>query len=333
MQRLTIYEISRLAGVSITTVSRVLNGSNKVNPETKQRVQDVIQKYGYIPKQTARNFAKRDIFGVGLLMDDIRHSYMSELAYAISQELDVWKVEPILCNMPDVEREFIMQVDNLVDKRIHGIILLGSVFENEICRIAIERRYSELPFVAVNANLALPNVYEVLQDQVQGTRDAVQYLYECGKRKIGWIYYHKSHSDKKKHQGFLEGMKKYDLFPERMCETESKSLSEGMRATEALLKEYPDTDAIIFSSDSLAVGGVHYLNHHGIAIPNPISVVGFNNSTSAKECYPTITSIDNRAEDAGKAAAQMMLRILNKQEVENITLACGLQIRESTPKK
>lgn len=331
MQRLTIYEISRLSGVSITTVSRVLNGNSNVNPETKAKVEEVIQKYKYVPRQAARNFARKDLYAVGLLMDDIRHAYMSELAYAINQELGIWKVEPVLCNIPDVEREFITQVDNLVEKRVNGIILLGSVFENEICRVAIERRYQDMPFVTVNANLALPNVREVLQDQIQGTRDAVKYLYECGKRGIGWIYYHRSHSDRKKHEGFLKGMQKYGLSTERMCETEAKSLEEGKRVTEQLLGMYPDTDAIIYSSDSLAVGGAHYMNRHSIPIPGQVSVIGFNNSRSAKECFPTLTSIDNRVDEAGRAAAQMMINILNKQEAENRVLTCGLEIRESTP--
>lgn len=331
IQKLTIYEISKLAGVSITTVSRVLNGSDKVNAETKMKVEEVIHRYGYVPKHSARNFTRNEALAVGLLMDDIRHAYMSELAYAINQELGIWKVEPVLCNIPDIEREFITQVDNLVEKKVNGIILLGSVFENKICRVAIEKRYSEMPFVTVNANLALPNVREVLQDQIQGTRDAVKYLFQCGKRKIGWIYYHKSHSDKKKHEGFLQGVKKYKLPADYMCETNDKSLEEGIRATEMLISSNPDTDAIIYSSDSLAVGGIHYMNRNGISIPDQIAVVGFNNSRSAKECYPTLTSIDNKTSDSGRAAAQMMIDILNGQKTENRMLVCGLEVRESTP--
>lgn len=333
MQKLTIYEISKLAGVSITTVSRVLNGSDKVNTDTKMKVEEVIRRYGYVPKQSARNFTRKDVLAVGLLMDDIRHAYMSELAYAINQELGIWKVEPVLCNIPDIEREFITQVDNLVERKVNGIILLGSVFENKICRVAIEKRYSELPFVTVNANLALPNVREVLQDQIQGTREAVSYLYQCGKRKIGWIYYHKSHSDRKKHEGFLQGVSEYKLPADYMCETDDKSLEEGIRATEILLGSHPDTDAIIYSSDSLAVGGIHYMNRNGIPIPDRIAVIGFNNSRSAKECYPTLTSIDNRTNEAGRAAAQMMIDILNGQKTENRMLVCGLEIRESTSKR
>lgn len=331
MQKLTIYEISKLAGVSITTVSRVLNGSDKVNSDTKTKVEEVIKRYGYVPKQSARNFTRKEAFAVGLLMDDIRHAYMSELAYAINQELSIWKVEPILCNIPDIERGFITQVDNLVEKKVNGIILLGSVFENKICKVAIEKRYSEMPFVTVNANLALPNVREVLQEQILGTRDAVRYLYQCGRRKIGWIYYHKSHSDRKKHEGFLQGAEEYKLPTDYMCETESKSLEEGIRATELLLGSHPDTDAIIYSSDSLAVGGIHYMNRNGIPVPERIAVIGFNNSRSAKECYPTLTSIDNKSSDAGRAAAQMMIDILNGQKTENRMLLCGLEIRESTP--
>lgn len=330
MQRLTIYDISRLAGVSVTTVSRVLNGGGSVKEETRQRVEEVIGKHGYIPRQAARNFARPDLYAVGLLMDDVRHAYMSELAYAIDQELSKWKVNTVLCNLVDVEKEFINQIDNLIEKRVNGVILMGSIFENDICRIAIERRYSEFPFVTVNANFALPNVCEVMQNQFQGTRDAVRYLFEGGKRRIGWVFYNKSHSDQKKYTGFLKGMELCGLSPTRLRETEAKTLEEGKRATGELLEQYPDTDAIIYSGDILAVGGAHCLNERGIGIPDPVAVIGFNNSRLAQECYPPLTSIDNRIAECGRLAAQSMIQVMNKREAESVILPCGLEIRSST---
>lgn len=330
MSRLTIYDISNLAGVSITTVSRVLNGSTNVNEETREKVENVIQKYGYIPKQASRNFSQKNLFAVALLMEDIRHAYLAELAYAIAQELSKWKVNTILCNIVDVEKEFINQVDNLMEQHVNGVILLGSIFENDICKVAIERRYSDFPFVTVNANFALRNVYEVMQDQSQGTRDAVRYLWERGRTKIGWVFYNQSHSDEKKNKGFLEGIAEYGLNAARQCEVDEKSLSAGKTATANLLQRYPDTDAIIYSADILAVGGTHYLNEKTIAIPQQIAIIGFNNSNCAKECYPPLTSIDNKIAESGKAAAQTMLHVLNSQTPENTVLSCGLTIREST---
>lgn len=94
----------------------------------------------------------------------------------------------IVCNINDVEREFIDKIDALIHQRVNGIILMGSIFEKNICRVAIERRYSEFPFVTVNANLALPNVCEVLQDHVQGMVDAVRYLNQINRKKIAFIY-------------------------------------------------------------------------------------------------------------------------------------------------
>ena len=330
MQKLTIYDISKLAGVSVTTVSRVLNGSASVNQETRDKVEEVIRRHGYIPRQASRNFTQRNPYAVGLLMDDVRHAYMAGLAYAIDRELSKWKVNAVLCNIVDVEREFITQVDNLIEKRVNGVILMGSIFQNEICRVAMERRYSGFPFVSVNGNFALPNVHEVMQDQVRGTREAVQYLYRQGRRSIGWVYHHKSGSDQKKHAGFLDGMRGCGLPATRMHETNEKSLAEGKRATASLLEAYPDTAAIIYSADILAVGGAHCLNGRGIAIPEQIALIGFNNSSCASECYPPLTSVDNNIAESGKAAAQLMIQVINKQDAENVDIPCGLAIREST---
>lgn len=330
MQPLTIYDISRLAGVSITTVSRVMNGNSNVRQETRDRVNAVIRDHQYIPRQAARNFYQRDLFAVGLLVDDVRHTYMSELAYAVNQELEKWKLNTILCNLVDVEGGFINHVDNLIEKRVNGVVLLGSIFERSICKVSIERRYSGLPFVTVNANFALPNVCEVMQNQFQGTKDAVKFLKKQGKKRIGWIFCNQTPSDQRKYGGFIAGMSECGLNPDYLRETEGRTLADGRAATGELLDQFPDIEAIIYSSDVLAVGGVHCLNKRGISIPDQISLIGFNNSNCARECYPPLTSIDNKVGESGKIAAQLMLNLLNKQPAENVQLACGLEIRSST---
>lgn len=330
MGQLTIYDIAKLAGVSITTVSRVLNGSSNVGAQTRAKVEEVIHRYGYVPRQEARNFGQQKLYAVGLLMDDIRHSYMAGLAYAINQELNKWKVNTVLCNLLNVEEEFIGQMDDLIEKRVNGVILLGSIFQNGICRVTIERRYAGFPFVAVNGNFLLPNVYEVIQNESQGIIDAVTYLYKNGRRKIGWVYSHKSGSDLKKYTGFIKGMKMCGLSPTRLLEVDERSLEEGNRATAELLARFPDTDAVIYSADILAVGGAHYCNDQGIAIPQQIALVGFNNSNCARECWPPLTSVDNRLEESGRIAARTMLQVLNKQPAKNVVIPCGLSIRQST---
>lgn len=330
MSKLTIYDISKLSGVSITTVSRVLNGNEHVNPQTRAKIEDVIKKHEYIPQQKARNFSNKKQYAVGLMMDDIRHAYMSELAFAIIEQLQSMDVNAVVCNITNVEKEFADKVDKLLEKHNNGIILMGSVFENELCRLVIERRYTDFPFVAVNANFAMPNVREIMQDHVQGLGDAVHYLYQLGRRRIGWVFYNRSHSDRKKNEGFIRAMEQCGMIPDRTYQVETLSRTAGGLATKEMMVRYPDLDAIVYSSDILAVGGVHVLNDMGINIPGHIAVIGFNNSSCAIDCYPQLTSIDNRIADSGTIAARMMVDILNKQEVENKMLKCGLVIRKST---
>jgi len=330
MENLTIYDISRLSGVSITTVSRVLNGNENVNAETREKVEKVIREYGYVPKQKARNFGRNRTGSVGLLMDDVRHAYMNELAYTIIQELNARNIDTLIRNINDADRDFIQAVDHLIEKKVQGIILLGSIFEGKICRVSMERRYSEIPFVSVNANLALPNVYEVLQEQESGMERAVRYLYGQGRKHIAYVYRSRSSSDRHKLTGFQKSMERLSLHPSAMAEAPEASLTAGREATSEVLHTAPQTDAIIYSGDSLAVGGAHALHSLGIRIPEEIAIIGFNNSRLAGECYPPLTSIDNRIEESAKAAAGLMLEILRHEEPENILLPCGLVLRQST---
>ena len=106
-----------------------------------------------------------------------------------------------------------------------------------------------------------------------------------------------------------------------------------MEATRMLLDANPKTDAILYSADVMAVGGVHYMNDHGISIPGEIAVIGFNNSTSACECYPPLTSIDNNGELCGQLAVQMMLRLISHQPVDDERVPCELIKRATTEGK
>ena len=331
--KLTIYDISTLSGVSIATVSRVLNGKANVNDETRERVEATIRKYGFVPQQKARKFRKQNLTAVGLMMNDIRNPYMCSLAYTINRELNRHWINTVLCNIVDVEKEFNNQLDHLIERKVNGVILMGSVFQHELCRVALERKYSGFPFVAINSSFGLPNVHEVIQDQLNGTKAAVEYLVQIRKHHIGYIYSHKSVSDKKKYAGFLSGMETCCLYAGMTEEVDQKTLEEGSVATQRLLKKYPEIDAIMYSADILAVGGVHYLNNRKIHIPDQIAIIGFNNSSSSLECYPQLTSIDNALEECGIAAVDMMIRSIQKEPVENHYVSCGLCVRKTTENK
>ena len=144
------------------------------------------------------------------------------------------------------------------------------------------------------------------------------------------IYKNQSRSDKHKFAGFLDGMDACALDDVRRIEVVEKSIESGKQATLEMLSHWPNTDAIIYSSDTLAVGGAHILNRKHIAIPERIMLIGFNNSASACDCYPQLSSIDNNINEAGKAAAQLMLQMINREDVEDILVPGSLVIREST---
>ena len=112
-------------------------------------------------------------------------------------------------------------------------------------------------FVAINGNFGLPNVCEVILDQQTAVEEAVRYCYNQGRRHIGMVYKKQSRSDVRKYTGFLDGLCECDLKAERMVEVNQKSIENGKHATAQLLRHWPDTDAILYSSDTLAVGGAH----------------------------------------------------------------------------
>lgn len=320
---MNIYDIAKEAGVSISTVSRVLNRKDKVNPKTRQRVEDVLKKHDYTPSAIARGLVSSSMRTVAVLTVDIRVPHYARTAYTMEREFSRRGYEVMLCNTGGEIEETAKYLHVALEKNVDGIVLVGSVF-NTICKTPeIESMMGKIPMVLANGKLEVPGSYSILVDDGYGIGLSVDHLVERGCKHIYYVKDLDTVSAQKKCQGFLRAMEQQGLEGGRGHVVKTQiSLEGGMKAVEELLKDKKTFDGIVCGEDITAAGVVKALLRAGISIPEQVAVTGYNNSEYARICEPQLTTIDNKPELVALFSVQLLINLIEKTDVYS---SCTIQ--------
>jgi LacI family transcriptional regulator len=265
-------------------------------------------------------------------MPDIRNTHHSDLAYVVEKKLREQGYCSIILNAGYEHKMMAESIQILEQRKVDGLILVGSAFQNDVVEKELTHRMTHAPIVLANGYLNLPNVHGILVDERNGTKQLVDLLYSKGKRHIAFMGSLSTPSSYEKLHGYEEGMQKYGL-------SENKSIAEvsgiekesGYRGVKELLRKNPSIDSVICAEDLMAVGVIRYLNELGIKIPEQMAVTGVNNSILGEITFPSITTLDNKMVDTGVMAAQILMNHLNgEKKAQKIMLFSEVIEREST---
>ena len=335
---MNIYDIAREAGVSIATVSRVLNHKDTVRADTRAKVEKVLKRCNYAPSAIAQGMVSKSLHTVAVLTVDIRDSHYARTAYTIEREFGRRGYEVILCNTGGDRAETLRTLQAVAQKQVDGLILVGSIF-NTICQGAeMENLLRRMPVVLANGTLALPDAYSVMVDDCRGVEMAVEHLVKTGRRNLYYIKDKSTDSAAAKTKGFLYGGSRARIgrqalhcarqtFRVPRCET----LEDGIRAVQQLLAEGIRPDGILCGEDLTAAGVLKALLRAGIRVPEETAVVGYDNSTYARLCEPELTSVDNKPEQVALLCVQLLQsRIEHGEDYSSVTLQPELVQRQSS---
>ena len=305
---MTIYDIAKACGVSIATVSRVLNNSEKVSEKTRQKVLAVIQEENYSPNPFARGLGLDSMKMIGLLCTDVSDAFYAKAVSLVEHELKQRGLDMMLVCTGNDLNEKKKYIQFLLKKHVDAIILIGSPFREDGDNSHVAEAAHEVPIIAINSLLELPNVYSVLCDEASGIELAVRRLADNGCRNILYLYDNLTYSGQQKIRGYREGLEaaglqKQDKF---LCQV-SKDLISAQQMVQRLLKHQLPFSAIIGYEDIIAIGAQKALSAAGIEIP----VIGCNNSVLAECATPSLTSIDNRLDILCPAAVDVLTKILD----------------------
>ena len=332
---MNIYDVSHQAGVSIATVSRVLNGNANVSEKTREKVLAVMEELGYTPNVFARGLGLGTIQTIGIMCSDSSDPYLAHAIYYLERELRSNGYDSILCctgtSLETKQKYFNL----LLSKKVDAMILAGSKFIEMRIRdnAYIIEASAGIPIMLLNGYLEAENIYATVCDDRSATHQAASLLSAGGCRNILYLYTNHSYSGINKMQGYKDALKDCGL-PVReeyilKCPKDvlaARSLLLGLH--EAGLK----FDAVLTSDDSLAVGAVKYAHLTGRKIPKDLSIIGYNNSDYAVCTDPELTSIDSKVEALCTATINTLMGVFNGSNVPAKTTIAADLIKRATTK-
>ncbi|MGL5379425.1 LacI family DNA-binding transcriptional regulator [Clostridium sp.] len=312
----SIKDVAREAGVSIATVSRVLNDIDVVNEDTKKKVLDAIKKLGYRPNIVARSLKTQRTKTIGILVPDISSGFYPEIVRGAEDVANIYDYNVILCNSDfdsEKEKEYLRV---LKEKMVDGVIYMSSSLEEEILDIINEL---DLKTVLVETKDKEGSLPSVTIDNIKATYEATEYLLNKGAKNIAFAGAKKEAMNAwgDRYIGYKNALTDKGIeIDEKLVFANSLKVKTGHDAVQQFLSSNADFDGVVCASDEIAMGVINALREAGKSVPEDVSVIGFNDNAVASVFYPKITTINQPSYDMGSVAMRMLIKILNKKELD-----------------
>jgi LacI family transcriptional regulator len=325
-------DVAKLAGVSIATVSRVLNEPEKVKPETRDRVIQIINENNYVTNAVARGLVKNSMKTIGVLLMDVRDLYFANMTYNIERRFTELGYNVILSNTGGELGEKKRYLRVMLEKQVDGLILVGSVFKERSGNTHIIDASKVVPVVMVNSFLEAERIFSIVCNDTQGIFDAASYLVKLGHKSIHYLCDIRSLSGIAKADGFKKAVREYGLTEFSVIEI-NRSLEGGRSGVRQIIESRKKITAVITGEDITASGAIKELTARGYRVPGDISVIGYNNSILTEVSTPTLTSVNNMIEAMAAGAVKILYDVLQGRQVsKKTTLTPVLVVRDSTDK-
>lgn len=283
-------EIAKIAGVSSATVSRVINGSNLVRPETAERVHRVIEERKFVPNGSATTLKYGRSSSYGLIIPDITNPFFSEFIRSFEGIL-VAKRQDMLMAITDLHTSRMQHtIHRMLVRQVDGVALLASEIETEPIETLIHNR---VPLVTMDRRLVGPGLSDVSINFSTGMNEAIQHLSELRHKKIGYIGGSSGPTiSDHRVQAFMKAMKRVGLIVDpRYMLVGNYRINGGELAMKELLAMKDRPTAMVTANDLTAIGALRVLHREGLSAPKDISIIGFDDIELSDILYPPLTTI------------------------------------------
>jgi DNA-binding LacI/PurR family transcriptional regulator len=328
---INIREIARRAGVSLGTVSHVLNHPHIVREPLRRKVQEVIDQYGYRPNAVAKSLREKKTRTIGLVLSDITTAFAGKLARAIEDIATESNMSLAFADTDErIEREE-SAVNMFVDKGVDGLILAPAPGPHLFLRPYLARG---LPMVAINRMIAHLDMPAVLPGNAEGAIEATRHLVSLGHRRIGIITPRIAPlSSRERLDGHRRALRAAGIpYGANLVIKEAWSEEGGATAVGKLLSLQERPTAILSFSSAMTLGAIVALRESGVVVPHDMALVGFDEAEWSKAVSPPLTTVDLRAREVGETAARLLLDWIDsrKPPVQNIWRVPTVLVRRAS---
>jgi LacI family transcriptional regulator len=336
-KRNSIYDVAKKAGVSIATVSRVLNDSKFVKTSTRERVLRIIKELDYMPNFFARNLVKKTSKTIGLVLPEIVNPIYPEIAKGISDKAFLKKYTVFLCNTEaSVEKEIAL-LKNLLEKNVDGIIFIGT----EMCKYKGNFKHylylynKNIPTIFINGMLQDIDIPFVRINEVMAGYIAAMHMLKKGLKKIALLGGPLDFIPaREKLKGYKKAFREFGIpVDEKYIILDNFEIKNGFSNTIKLLEMDERPEGIITGSDLLAIEAIRASIAKGISVPNDLKVIGFDDISFSATYSPSITTIAQPKYEMGTMALIMLVKLIEKKELsqKKVLIEPKLVIRDSCP--
>jgi len=312
---ITIQDVAKAAGVSVSTVSRVLNDKDDVAPETYEKVQGVIEELGYTSSLAARSMRSHNTNVIGLIMPDVEFPFAIEVMKGVNRAISELGYDLIVYTGGDTRKESTAERE-----RRYISLLNGSVTDGAIVVTPATTTFSTAsPVVVIDPNNESPDCLVVIATNHAGALAAMGYLIGLGHRRIGFIGGRPElQSAVRRLQGYKDSLHQAGIpMDPELIQAGDYTTDTGFVCAQRLLDLSHPPTAIFAANDQSAIGVIKAIHRAGLRVPDDISVIGFDNIPEVAYTHPTLTTIDQSIDKMGYVATEMLIRLIRGESLHN----------------
>ncbi len=321
-KKVTISDVAEIAGVSITTVSRTINGNYPVKAETKEKILRVIEELDFKPNEVAKSMITKKTNTIGVVIPSITNAFFSTLVRGINELSDECGYTIFVCTSDNNEEEL---VTKLVNRQVDGIIVADSNSSDK--KDFYLKIQQNTPLIFVNG---YDNDFNYVScNQEKGTIDAIEYLLNKGHDDILFIRgSENSHSYNLKEDIFKEVISEKNVLVVKNGNKDD-AIENTTREVVKLFSKSRKYSAIFACNDLMAIGAINGLKALNISVPKEVSVIGFDDIFLCEIFSPKITTVSQNIYELGKECCESLLKLMSENVKIRKTIECKLKIRES----
>jgi LacI family transcriptional regulator len=301
--RMTIAEVAEKAGVSRTTVSHVISGNRPVAAMTREKVERVIREMGYRPNGLARSLRIQRTHTIALVIPDINNPFYPVLARGLDDVMGE-EYRTLICNTDAIRERELAFVADVFDRKVDGMVIvafqIGAADLDDILGMNV-------PVVSIGDNIDDQRVDIVLTDDEHGAYEATRYLLDKGHRRVGLVG-GAERPGLRRMAGYRRALDEIGIpFHPELAVVGGWTRQGGKEGMSQLLALDERPDAVFCANDLMAIGAIDAARHVGLAIPDDIAIVGYDDIEAAAMVTPPLTTITNPAYEAGQTAGRLLL--------------------------
>lgn len=336
----TIKDIAKICGVGVSTVSRAINNHPDINPETKEKIMNIIKEYGYVPNNSARNLKRVDAKAIAVLVKGISNPFFSNMIKVIEEECKKKRYSMELSHIEADEDEVDAALKVVKEKRLRGIIFLGGLFSHSDEKL----KKLNVPFVfstagSIPENISKNQYSNIGVDDRKESARMVDYLIRLGHRNIAIVVAEAEEESigKLRLEGYYDALQAHNIpvNPKLIYQTRDDighfSMENGYLTAKKLIESEEQFSAVYAVADALAIGAIRALLEAGLRVPDDVSVAGYDGIDVSGYISPSLTTIRQPVEEMAKDTVKLLFDIIaGRKDHQHITYEAELLEREST---